>query len=263
MNKRIIYTLFYKESNFYLSRNFRLQKVGDIDWLKNNFGFGETCHYIDELMIILVKPLPSEEDYNTYFKDVNELRKKIFVPITLGGGIRSLDQARKFFLNGADKILINTVFFQNHKVLKKISNNYGSQAISLMIDYNIDSNKNERTVYIECGTKKDAKLDSNLLLKILKSNCGEIILNSIEQDGTGAGLDVDVLNFIDDNFDKPLLMMGGSGKPDHLTEILKNKKVSGVVTANLFNFLGTGLEIYRNMAINSGIKLAKFNKINL
>ena len=263
MNKRIIYTLFYKESNFYLSRNFRLQKVGDIDWLKNNFGFGETCHYIDELMIILVKPLPSEEDYNTYFKDVNELRKKIFVPITLGGGIRSLDQARKFFLNGADKILINTVFFQNHKVLKKISNNYGSQAISLMIDYNIDSNKNERTVYIECGTKKDAKLDSNLLLKILKSNCGEIILNSIEQDGTGAGLDVGVLNFIDNNFDKPLLMMGGSGKPDHLTEILKNKKVSGVVTANLFNFLGTGLEISRNMAINSGIKLAKFNKINL
>ena len=57
--------------------------------------------------------------------------------------------------------------------------------------------------------------------------------------------------------------MGGSGKPEHLTNILKNDKVNGVVTANLFNFLGTGLEVSRNLAIDSGIKLAKFEKINL
>ena len=99
--------------------------------------------------------------------------------------------------------------------------------------------------------------------KINEFNYGEIILNSIEQDGTGAGLDIEVLNLIDSNFNKPLLMMGGTGKPDHIADILKNDKVSGVVTANLFNFLGTGLEISRNLALNSGIKLAKFNKINL
>ena len=91
MNKRIIYTLFYKENNFYLSRNFRLQKVGDISWLKSNFGFGEACNHIDELMIILVKPSPTLDDYQSYFNDVNQLRKKIFVPITLGGGIRNFD----------------------------------------------------------------------------------------------------------------------------------------------------------------------------
>ena len=263
MNKRIIYALFYKDNNFYLSRNFRLQKVGNIEWLKNNFGFGETCHYIDELIIILVKNSPNSEDYQNYFKDVNELRKKIFVPITLGGGIRNLDQAKNCFLNGADKILLNTVYFNDEQILKEISLRYGSQAISLMLDYNIDTSAKERTVYTDCGTRKNSKLDLSLLSKINSTNCGEVILNSIEQDGTGAGLDFDVLELIQDDFSKPLLLMGGSGKPDHITEILKNRKVSGVVTGNLFNFLGTGLEKSRNMAINSGIKLAKFNKINL
>ena len=98
---------------------------------------------------------------------------------------------------------------------------------------------------------------------MLKANCGEIIFNSIEQDGTGAGLDVGLLDLIDNTFRKPLLIMGGSGKPEHIANILKNDKVNGVVTANLFNFLGTGLEVSRNLAINSGVKLAKFEKINL
>lgn len=263
MNKRIIYALFYKENNFFLSRNFRLQKVGDIEWLKNNFGFGETCHYIDELMIILVKPNPSSNDYENYFKDVNELRKKIFVPITLGGGIRSLDQAKNCFLNGADKILLNTIYFNDETILKEISLRYGSQAISLMLDYNINLNSKERVIFTDCGTKERTKFNESFLSRIINTECGEVILNSIEQDGTGAGLDVDILDSINDDFNKPLLLMGGSGKPDHITEVLKNSKVSGVVTGNLFNFLGTGLEKSRNMAINSGIKLAKFNKIDL
>ena len=263
INKRIIFALLYSEGNFYLSRNFRLQKVGDINWLKSNFGFGETCNYIDELMIILVKPSPTLDDYQSYFNDINQLRKKIFVPITLGGGIRNFAQAKDCFLNGADKILLNTIFFNDQTVLDKISNVYGSQAITLMIDYNIDTVTKERTVYINSGTRSYDKLNKDLIFKLLKANCGEIIFNSIEQDGTGAGLDVGLLDLIDKTFSKPLLIMGGSGKPEHIANILKNDKVNGVVTANLFNFLGTGLEVSRNLAINSGVKLAKFEKINL
>ena len=95
MNKRIIYALFYKDNNFYLSRNFRLQKVGNIEWLKNNFD-------LEKPVITLTSDnyfsqnSPNSEDYQNYFKDVNELRK-IFVPITLGGGIRNLDQAKNCF----------------------------------------------------------------------------------------------------------------------------------------------------------------------
>ncbi len=263
MNKRIIYALFYKEGNFYLSRNFRLQKVGNVEWLKNNFGFGQTCNYIDELIIILVKPSPSIQDYKNYFKDIENLKKTIFVPIILGGGIRDLETAKNCFLNGADKILLNTAFFTNQKILDEIANSYGSQAITIMIDYNIDLKDKGRKIFINCGTKEFCELNAIFFNRISKLNCGEIIINSIEQDGTAAGLDLDVLDMIQGDFTKPLLIMGGSGKPEHIIEALKNDKIKGVVTANLFNFLGTGLEISRNEAINSGIKLAKFEKVRL
>jgi len=80
--KRIIYALLYRDGFFYLSRNFRLQKVGDVNWLKNNFGFGETCNFIDELMILLVAKNPNKKEILQYFNDVNKLRENIFVPIT-------------------------------------------------------------------------------------------------------------------------------------------------------------------------------------
>ena len=89
-----------------------------------------------------------------------------------------------------------------------------------------------------------------------------MILNSIEQDGTGSSLDLEILENIDSKFSKPLLIMGGAGKPEHITDALKLNKINGVITGNLFNFLGTGLEISRNLAIKSGVKLANFKKLN-
>ena len=114
--KRIIYALLYSEGNFFLSRNFSLQKVGDVNWLKSNFGFGETCDFIDELIIINVTKNPKAEDFKKYFSDINILREKIFVPITLGGGIRKLEDAKKCFDNGADKILVNYLAHKDQKI---------------------------------------------------------------------------------------------------------------------------------------------------
>ena len=74
---------------FFLSRNFRLQKVGNIDWIKNNYGFGETCNFIDELIITFVKRNPTNEDYIKYFDDINRLRKKIFNTFKLNDFILS------------------------------------------------------------------------------------------------------------------------------------------------------------------------------
>ena len=97
--KRIIFCLHYKEGFFYLSRNFRLQKVGDGDWLIRNFGFGKATNYIDEIIIILVKQNPIETDFENFFKDIFKLRKNLFIPITLGGGIRNYEISKRFFNN--------------------------------------------------------------------------------------------------------------------------------------------------------------------
>ena len=130
--KRIIYALLYTNGQFHLSRNFSLQRVGDVNWLKKNYGFGETCNFIDELMIINVTKNPDENDKKIFFQDINLLRERIFVPITLGGGIRSFEDAKRYFENGADKILINYLAHKDLEICRSISKVYGEQAISLM-----------------------------------------------------------------------------------------------------------------------------------
>ena len=258
MYKRIIFALLYSNGEFHLSRNFRLQKVGDVDWLKNNFGFGETCDFIDELMIINVTPRPSGEDFKKFFGDIKKLRKKIFVPITLGGGIRKIENAKECFDNGADKILINYLAQKNKKIFEKISHVFGAQSISIMVDYKNYNNKNY--TYLESG-KKISMLLKNFFVSMKNLNFGELILNSISNDGTGSGLDLKCVDCIPSSFNKPILLMGGAGKPEHFTKVLKNKKVSGIITANLFNFLGSGLMDVRDFSLKNKIKLVKFNKI--
>ena len=216
--KRIIYALLYTNGQFHLSRNFSLQRVGDVNWLKKNYGFGETCNFIDELMIINVTKNPDENDKKIFFQDINLLRERIFVPITLGGGIRSFEDAKRYFENGADKIFINS-----GKILSNTLEKYINHINDLKF--------------------------------------GELILNSIDKDGTAAGLDGSTFKLIPENFKNPILLMGGAGKPEHFANVLTNERISGVVTANLFNFLGKGLEEARNYSIKNNIRLIKFENI--
>ena len=204
--KRIIYALLYCEGEFYLSRNFSLQRVGDLNWLKNNFGFGETCDFIDELMIINVTRNPNVQDSNKFFEDINKLREKIFVPITLGGGIRNFNDAKKCFDNGADKILINYLAHKDIKTCEKISDIYGEQALSIMVDYRRE-NKNINT-YIKNG-KIYSKTLKEFIESVAKIKFGELILNSIDKDGTASGLDTYIFKEIPKNLENPILLMGG------------------------------------------------------
>lgn len=257
--KRILFTLLYSNKNFYLSRNFSLQKVGNINWLKKNYGFGETCKYIDEIIVLLITKNPSKKEILQFCDDLNKFRENIFVPITIGGGIRRIEDAHIYFENGADKIIINTLAHENHEELEFISKNFGSQSISVMIDYK--KIKSKYISFSNAGTKVSYEV-SNFFKILNKLNFGELILNSIDKDGTGFGFDRKILNFVPSNFKHPLLLMGGAGKPDHFEKILKNKKVSGAITANLFNFLGSGLELSRNHCINKKVKLIKFLNLN-
>lgn len=254
--KRITFSLLYSKGYFYLSRNFRLQKVGDLDWLERNYSFNETCQYIDELVFILVTKNPENKEIEDFFKSIDLIRKKIFAPIMIGGAIRNLENVKKCFENGADKIIINTES-KNSYLLNQISEVYGSQATSIMIDYKYSQNTKKYEVFTKCGTKK-SETDLYETIRILSDlNFGEFILHSINHDGTGNGYDLKMLDNISLKINKPILLMGGAGKPDHIISALKNKMISGVITANLYNFIGDGLKITRELAIKEGIEVAK------
>ena len=141
----------YSKGVFYLSRNFRLQKVGDISWIEKNYNFHKTCEYVDELAFILVTRDPDKSEIDNFFKDVDKVRKKVFSPVVLGGGIRDIEHVKKCFDNGADKILINSKIL-DQEFINNISEIYGSQAISLVIDYKV--NNNGYDLYLNCGREK-------------------------------------------------------------------------------------------------------------
>lgn len=262
IKKRIIFALLYKDGFFFLSRNFNLQKVGNLKWLINNFGFGKTSNFIDELICLHIRKDPTFEDKKNFFKDIDKLRKKIFIPLSIGGGLRNIDDVNQCFHYGADKIVLNTAIY-DYELSNKISEIYGEQSISIMIDYLRNKNKKDK-IYINSGTKFITTLEIFFQKYEKNIKYGEIILNSIEDDGTGNGLDLKVLNrFSFKKKNKPILLMGGAGKPIHIVDGLENKYLSGIITSNLFNFLGTGLKESRDLAIKKNINIANFNDDNV
>ena len=107
LRKRLIFTLIYSDGYFMQSRNFRLQKVGDINWLKKNYKFKRTSFSIDELIIL---DASRESKLSEQFlNDVENLAMDCFIPISVGGGVDSLEKCKNLFSKGADKIVLNTV----------------------------------------------------------------------------------------------------------------------------------------------------------
>ena len=256
--KRLIYTLYFNESQFCLSRNFNLQSVGDVDWLHDNYGFGKSSHYIDELIILNVSRKYNDDNNLSFIEAVKKLTRDIFIPIGLGSGIRSLKDAKSMFDIGADKIVINSQIFRDPKLLLDIKEIYGSQSIICSIDLKNDP-KLGPSIYINSGNQKVDSLE-NLDFSSISPLFGELMVHSIDKDGTGEGFDFEIAKILESkNLKNQVIFSGGAGKPDHFKELFKNYPwISGVATGNLFNFLGTGLKDSRMLLIEQGIQLPDF-----
>ncbi len=255
LRKRIIFTLIYADGYFMQSRNFRLQRVGDLKWLEKNYNFQNIAFSIDEL--IVVDASRGSKSMQKFSLMLNNLVDNIFIPLTAGGGIRCMEDAELLFKCGADKILINTILVKDINLVKELVSKYGSQSIVASIDYkNIDG---ENYVFNSDGTSK-CEMTLNSYIDYLESlNVGEIYLNSIDRDGTGFGYDLETISQISDIVNKPLIIAGGAGNENHLQEGLGLKGVSAVATANLFNFIGNGLPNARKKLIQIGENLAVWN----
>ena len=257
LRKRLIFTLIYSDGYFMQSRNFRLQKVGNVNWLKNNYKFGEIATSIDELIILNANK--ENKNIKYFANSISEIVNEVFIPIAAGGGIKSMEDAELLFNNGADKIVLNTALFDNTALVKQLVNTYGSQSIVASIDYKKNENVNQ--VFINDGTRK-VDLDLEKTIDYLQSlKVGDIYLNSIDKDGTGFGYDFETINNLKDSIKIPLIIAGGAGNENHFQEGLKHISVSAVATANLFNFIGNGLPNARDMLLSNGENIANWNEI--
>tara|TARA_B100000780_G_scaffold264930_1_gene219974 strand:- start:983 stop:1789 length:807 start_codon:yes stop_codon:yes gene_type:complete len=253
LKKRIIFTLLYKDGFFMQSRNFNLQKVGDINWLEKNYDFKKISFYIDELIIIDVSR--DKKDIDKFIENLKRVSSCCFIPILAGGGIDTFEKAKKLLTNGADKVLINTNL--KKKLLTEISEVYGEQSIIGGIDYiNV---KNKKKVCKENGTKEIQDDIKKYLNKVSKLPIGEIYLNSIDKDGTGMGLDFTILDFLPKSNNKSIIISGGSGNSIHIASGLKNHNIDAVATSNLLNFVGDGLLKARMELLEKNFNLPVWN----
>ena len=258
LRNRLIFSLIYSDGAFTQSRNFRLQNVGDINWLERNYKFQKISFSLDELIVL--NATKTGKDIVEFSRVVSRLVDDVFIPVAAGGGINSISDADLLFRSGADKVVLNSCIKSNPQVVKDIVSKYGSQSIVACVDYKVVDGK--ATVFVDDGSRA---LDTDLetyLDEVQSLEVGEVVLNSIDKDGTGFGFDIDVISKFSGLVDVPLIIMGGAGNGQHLKEGLEIEGVSAVATANLFNFIGNGLPNARKHLLNNKMNLARWTDVD-
>ncbi len=238
-----------------LSRNFRLQKVGDLDWLQKNYNFSKISFAIDELIVLDVSR--ENQGSDEFAETLKKLTEGCFMPIAAGGGIRSIQYATKLLRSGADKVVINTPLFSNQSFIYELSQEFGQQCIVGSIDIKKNAEQNYN-IYCSNGGKLVDGSTTDILEKVCGLPIGELYLNSINQDGTGQGFDQYLLELLPKEISMPVIMAGGAGNSNHLAEGLGLLRVDAVATAHLFNFVGDGLEKSRLQLLEKNFNLAVF-----
>lgn len=254
--KRVIFTLFYSAGHFMLSRNFRLQKAGDVRWLLKNYRFGDMSAFIDELMIVDVTR--GDLDRGKFIADVRQIVTGCFVPVCLGGQIDSLEDAKLFIANGADKIVVNSLFDTKPAIVRQIADTFGEQCVI----GGLDLRQNDEQGYVVHSQQGSIALPvspHDRVTAMLDAGAGEILLQSIDKDGTGQGFDTGMIDAIVNPLRVPLILCGGCGKGAHMLQALQRDDVDAIATANLFNFIGDGLQSARTELFAGGLDLARWD----
>ena len=176
----------------------------------------------------------SNENRNTIYEVVEKTSKKCFVPLTVGGGVRSVDDINKLLNCGADKVSINTAAVKDPKVVIESSKRFGSQCIVVAIDAKKNGEKWEIFTH---GGRNNTEIEViEFAKKMQDCGAGELLVTSMDRDGTQIGYDIDLIKKISSNVNIPLIASGGVGNLDHLVEGIKLGNASAVLAASIFHY---------------------------
>ena len=174
----------------------------------------------------------SNENRDTIYDVVKETSKKCFVPLTVGGGVRSVDDINKLLNCGADKVSINTAAVQNPRVVEESSKKFGSQCIVVAIDA---KKKGDIWEIFTHGGRKETGINAmEFALNMEKSGAGELLVTSMDKDGTQSGYDIELMKTISESVNIPVIASGGVGTLDHLVDGIKSG-ASAVLAASIFH----------------------------
>jgi len=177
----------------------------------------------------------THEARKTLLQTVESVAREVFIPLTVGGGVTSFADVQDLLNAGADKVAINSAAVNNPDLINEVTSKTGRQCIVVAMD--VKKLSNNRWNVFTHGGRKDSGRDALEWAKDITSRgAGEILLTSMDKDGTQSGFDLDLLNTISSNVSIPVIASGGAGTLDHLEEAITKGKADAVLAASIFHY---------------------------
>jgi cyclase len=185
--------------------------------------------------IVFLDITASHEERKTIIDVAARTAEKVFIPFTVGGGIRTLEDIRNLLKTGCDKVSINTAAVQNPRFIQEAAEKFGSQCIVVAIDAKKSGNQ-KWEVYTHGGRKATGIDAVEWAKKVEQLGAGEILLTSMDRDGTKEGYDIELTRSISQAVNIPVIASGGAGKLEHFAEVIKEADADAVLAASLFHY---------------------------
>jgi len=190
-------------------------------------------HGADEICFLDITA--SNENRNIILDIVKKTAQKISVPLTVGGGVRNLEDINMLLSSGADKVSINTAAVMDTNIVKKSAEKFGSQCIVVAVDAK-KTNTDKWEVFTHGGKNRTGKDVLNFVKKVETRGAGEILLTSMDRDGTKKGYDLDLTKKVANFINIPVIASGGVGNLEHLYQGIKIGNANAVLAASIFHF---------------------------
>ena len=207
--------------------------------------------------IVFLDITASHEGRDTIEEVVRKTAKEIFIPLTVGGGVRTVDDFRRILLAGADKVAVNSAAVKRPELIKEAALKYGSQCVVLAMDAKRNEERGSWDVYIN-GGRINMNIDAiEWAIQGEALGAGEILLTSMDCDGTKAGFDVELTRKISEAVNIPVIASGGAGTMGHFSDVLKDGKADAALAASLFHFKEMEINELKDYLHDEGIPVRR------
>ncbi len=197
------------------------------------------CKYRDEGAdeLVFLDITASLEKRETLKKLVKDVASNLDIPFTVGGGIRSLEDARELLCSGADKVTVNTAAVEKPDLVSKMSKHFGSQCTVVSIDAKKTGNTPSGYEVYTYGARRPTGLDAvEWARRVEGLGAGEILLTSIDRDGTEDGYEINLTKMVCDSVNIPVIASGGCGRPEHILEVFVKTSADAALAASIFHY---------------------------
>lgn len=261
LKKRLIPVILLRNGLIVQSRGFkRYQSLGSptaaVERLSNWLS--------DELIYLDISPSSSYDlnrddlnhpDFSSIVDIIKLVSKKCQMPLTFGGGIRTIEDVYVRLKNGADKVTLNTMAIEDISLITKIAETFGSQCVVVSID--VKKDENGIPLVYKRGKEPTSYNPKDFAKMVENAGAGEILLNSVDNDGAGKGFDLEMIDEISSHIKIPLIAMGGAGKWEHFYDVLTKTNASAVAAANIFQHSENSVHNCKTFLYNNDVLVRK------